>query len=427
MRNGLASFPARLAMIAAAGLAVRVAYTLALAREADGIGDFFYYHGVANLLGDGHGFVHPIFFAEDGTEVATAEHPPLWPFLLGAVSALGGDGFTAHRLTGCVVGAVAIVVIGLLARRVAGDRAGLVSAGIAAAYPTLVAADGSLMSESLYGLLIAASLLAALELTSRPRTSTAAALGALIGLAALTRAEALLLLPLLALPVAWLGRRHRPAWGLRFMLVCAVAALVIAPWAARNWIVFDQPVLISINDSSVIGGANCASAYSGPDIGFWRLDCLAPRERAGNEAVQAERWRDDGIDYARDHAGRLPLVGLVRALRTWDLYQPNRQVGFAEGRDRNVQRAGTAVYYLLLLVAAYGVALLRRRPQALVVLLAPAVLVTLSSVAGFGMPRFRHAAEIPLVVLAGVAVTQLAGRLAAGRSPAGRPGVRWSA
>jgi 4-amino-4-deoxy-L-arabinose transferase-like glycosyltransferase len=406
MSNRLASFPARLALIAVAGLTVRVVYTLALARDTSGIGDFFFYHGMANLLGDGHGFVHPVFFAEDGTEVPTAEHPPLWPLLLGAVSAVGGDGFTAHRLAGCVVGAVAIVVIGLLARRVAGERAGLVAAGIAAVYPTLVAADGSLMSESLYGLLIAGSLLAALELATRPRARTAAALGALLGLAALTRAEALLLLPLLALPVVWLGRRQAPGWVARLALVCGVAGLVIAPWTMRNWIAFDRPVLISINDSSVIGGANCAPAYSGPDIGFWRLDCLAPRERAGNEAVQAERWRDDGIDYAFDHPGRLPLVGLVRALRTWDLYQPNRQVSFAEGRDHDVQRAGTAAYFLLLLAAVYGAVLLRRRREALVVLLAPAVLVTLSSVAGFGMPRFRHAAEIPLVVLAGVAATR---------------------
>jgi 4-amino-4-deoxy-L-arabinose transferase-like glycosyltransferase len=414
MRDRLKGFPARLALIAAAGLAVRVAYTLVLARDTMGLGDFFYYHGLANLLGEGRGFVHPVYFAEDGTEVATAEHPPLWPLLLGAASALGGEGFTAHRLTGCVVGSLAIVPIGLLARRVAGEGAGLAAAGIAALYPTLVASDGSLMSESLYGLLIAGALLAAFELAERPRARTAAALGALLGLAALTRAEALLLLALLALPVALLGRRPAGGWAARLALVCAAAALVIAPWTTRNWIAFDRPVLISINDSSVLGGANCAEAYSGRDIGFWRLDCLAPRERAGNEALQADRWREDGLDYARDHLERLPLVAVVRVLRTWDLYQPVRQVEFAEGRHRGVQRAGTAVYFLLLAAAGYGVFLLRRRTAALVVLLSPAVLVTVSSALGFGMPRFRHAAEIPLVVLAGVSVARVLERRRAG-------------
>jgi 4-amino-4-deoxy-L-arabinose transferase-like glycosyltransferase len=411
MTGRLGGFPARLALIAAGGLAIRVTYTLVLGREAMGSGDFLYYHGIANLLGDGHGFIHPVYFAEDGTEVATAEHPPLWPLLLGAVSALGGESFTAHRLAGCLVGALTIVPIGLIARRVAGERAGFAAAAVAAVYPTLVAADGSLMSESLYGLLIACALLAALELAERPRLAVAALLGALLGLAALTRAEALLLLPLLALPVAWLGRRRARYWGARLALVCAGMALVIAPWSARNWIVFDRPVLISINDSSVVAGANCEPVYNGRDIGFWHLDCLAPRERAGNEAVQAERWREDGFEYARDHLDRLPVVALVRALRTWDLYQPRRQVEFAEGRHRGFQRAGTAAYFALLLAAAYGAFLLRRRRETLVVLLAPVVLVTLSSAAGFGMPRFRHAAEIPLVVLGGVALARVAGRL----------------
>ena len=45
------------------------------------------------------------------------------------------------------------MIVALLGRRLAGERAGLIAAGIAAIYPTLIAADGALMSETLYGLL----------------------------------------------------------------------------------------------------------------------------------------------------------------------------------------------------------------------------------------------------------------------------------
>ena len=74
-----------------------------------------------------------------------------------------------QRLAGALFGAGTIVVVALIARRLAGDRAGLLAGALAAAYPVLVAADGALMSESLLGLLVAGSLLAAYRLRDRPR------------------------------------------------------------------------------------------------------------------------------------------------------------------------------------------------------------------------------------------------------------------
>ncbi len=428
MRKRPSGFTLRLAAIAALGLAVRVAYTLLVAKDTSGIGDFFFYHGQANLLAEGKGFIHPLLHL-DGITVPSAEHPPLWPVVLSVTSLVGGTGFESHRVTGCLIGAVAIVIVGLLGRRAGGERTGLLAAGIAAAYPTLIAADGSLMSETLYGVLVGAGLLAALRLLDRPSLPMALALGALIGLAALTRAEALLFLPLLALPVCLLGRRAAPRWGLRLLAVCAAAVIVIAPWTIRNWSAFDQLVPISINESTVAAGANCDPAYNGPDTGFWRLDCLAPRERGGNEAEQADVWREQGLDYAGDHLGDLPRVMVVRVLRTWDLWQPRRQVGWAEGRDHTVQELGTAVYLLLLVPALVGAFLLRRRPALLYVLLTPALAATATSLVGYGLPRFRHAAELPLVVLATLALERGATLLrersqrAPGAAPAA-PGAR---
>jgi asparagine N-glycosylation enzyme membrane subunit Stt3 len=62
------------------------------------------------------------------------------------------------------------------------------------------------------------------------------------------------------------------------------------------------------------------------------------------------------------------------------------------------------MYYVLALLAIYGVVLLRRRGRPLLILLAPIVMVTLNSALSFGTTRFRLAAEIPLVVLAAVAI-----------------------
>jgi 4-amino-4-deoxy-L-arabinose transferase-like glycosyltransferase len=416
MRRQLSPFAVRLAAIAAAGLAVRVVYTLAIGGRTGGIGDFFFYHGQANLLAEGKGFIHPLFYL-DGITAPSAEHPPLWPLTLSGTSLLGGTGFVAHRLTGVLLGAVTIVLVGLLGRRAGGDRVGLYAAGIAAIYPTLVAADGSLMSETLYGMLIAAALLAALRMRDRPSVLLAGGLGVAIGLAALTRAEGLLFLLLLALPACFAARAALGTRGTAIAVAaaCLGAALVIAPWTIRNWSAFDQPVLISVNDSTVLAGANCDQAYSGPDTGFWILGCLAPRTPGGNEAEQGEVWRRQGTDYLGDHLSELPRVAAIRVLRTWDLWQPRRQVGFAEGRDHDVQEVGTGVYLLMLPLGIVGAWLLRRRRWLLYVLLTPALAATLSSIAGYGLPRFRHAAELTLVVFVGVALDQGLAALRDGR------------
>jgi hypothetical protein len=274
--------------------------------------------------------------------------------------------------------------------------------------------DGSLMSESLYGLAVALTMVAAYRVLDRPTIARAAVLGAAIGLAALTRGEAALLLVLLVVPVAW---RARLAWGPRAAVVgtaLAAFALVLAPWTIRNWTTFDRPVLISTNTGTLLAGANCPPTYYGPQTGSWYFNCVAaPGGRS--ETVEAAALRRDGLDYAKGHAGRAPVVVAVRALRTWDLWKPRQGVGFArvEGRAKWAEYAGLAVYYTLAAFALYGLVVLRRRGVTLSVLLPPPVMVTLMSIAGYGLTRFRLAAEISVVVLAAVALDALARRRAA--------------
>src|SRR4051812_20884136 len=118
----LASFRARVGLIAAFGLALRLGYVFGPARHTKGIGDWYFFHWGANLIADGHWFVEPFEHVFHGRFVPSAGHPPLWELLLSGVSALGGTSYLAHRAVGCVIGAGTIVLIALLARRVAGGR-----------------------------------------------------------------------------------------------------------------------------------------------------------------------------------------------------------------------------------------------------------------------------------------------------------------
>src|SRR5947208_500512 len=134
---------------------------------------------------------------------------------------------------------------------------------------------------------------------------------------------------------------------------------------------------------------------------------MCRRAAAPSYSVPSSAQRRRGYDYATDHLGRLPAVVAVRVLRTWGVYRPGlqwREERFFEGRDLRWQKAGTIAYFVLLALAIAGAVVLRRRGVPIFILVAPAVVVTVASGLGYGVIRFRMAAEIPIVVLAGVAV-----------------------
>jgi hypothetical protein len=69
----------------------------------------------------------------------------------------------------------------------------------------------------------------------------------------------------------------------------------------------------------------------------------------------------------------------------------------------------------LALVSIPGMLALRRRPPALLILLAPAVVVCLTTAIGYGVPRLRDSFDIALPVLAAAGVLALSEWLAARR------------
>jgi hypothetical protein len=176
---------------------------------------------------------------------------------------------------------------------------------------------------------------------------------------------------------------------------------VVAPWTARNWIVFDRPVLISTNEGALWGVANCDVTYHGRDIGYSRLDCLSDTPGL-NEAEQAARWRRQGLEYAADHTGRLLVVVPVRVARTFNFFQPWRQVDFAEAHPRRVAYAEVIFGWVMLGLAGWGAVTLYRRREPLRILLAPVVMVVIVSAIGHGFPRYRFAADVAMIVLGAV-------------------------
>jgi len=396
--------------ICVVALGIRVGYVLGW-RDVPSIeGDARYYHDGANLLADGEGFVHPYAW-RDGVRIAGADHPPAYIVVLALPSLLGFDGIRDHMLASCLIGTGTVALIGLLGRRIAGNVAGLVAAGVAAVYPNLWLNDGALMSETLALFLGVVVSYAAYRAWEVPSTRRFVELGAAIGLAALARAEAALMIVLLVVPlVAWV--RGLEGWRPRARqaaVATGVALLVMAPWVVANLVRFEHPATLSTQAGPTLDVANCDETYYGDALGAWSFACATAIDE-DDRSVLDQRTREEAFDYMGDHVGRLPVVVAARLGRAWGLYVPFDQLRFdsvAEARPLPSSQVGLGMYYGLAALSVVGVVALRRRGEPSFPLTVWLVNVAITVVVFYGMTRFRAPAEPSLVLLGTIGLLAL--------------------
>jgi 4-amino-4-deoxy-L-arabinose transferase-like glycosyltransferase len=416
-------FFAILAVIAVAACGLRVAYVMTVTRHDHKFYDAVYYQLQAQRLADGHGYTDPFLPIIDphSKPVPSADHPPMAVFVLTPVAWAFGHSSLAMRFEMVLLGTGTVVAIGLLGRELGGDATGLAAAGIAAVYPELWVNDGLIMSETICALAVTVALLLTYRLVRRPSWGRAAAVGIMCGIAALTRAELLLLAPLLGLWFLFTRRFDRRAMRVgTAVITVGAAALTIAPWFLYNQTRFDNTVIMSTNDGGAMLGSNCDAVYHGNAIGLTNLvACLPAKPPHGDQSVVSRAYVKKALHYMGDHKGQAAVVVAARIGRDWSVFRPQDMVTFnkGEGRPPWVTIAGLAFYYPLVVLAVAGVVVLARRKRVWWPLVAPAVVVVLSAVLSYGQTRFRISAEPSIVVLAAVAIVAGAARVRGRPSP----------
>lgn len=427
-------------MTLTAGLAavVRVLWVLLERRNFALHGDDFFYHWQANALAQGKGFLNPYTWKALDRLEPSAAHPPLYSLYLSVWSWLGFDTPLAHRLASCVLGVAGVVVVGLVARRIAGDWAGILAAFVAAVYPQLWINDGMLISESMYVLVIAATLLFAYRLWDSRSWLDAIVLGALIGLSALTRPEAVILVPLLGVPFLFSKRDPMKRRLGMFFVIGGLCLIVILPWWVRNLTQFHDPTFLATGNGVVLQVSNCDGTYSGQFLGYWDITCLtqdAPpvteQQRKILEGLEgkgvpglaylhARDPRDDSqldttarqkaFTYIGDHLSRLPVVVAARVGRIWGVFRPEQDVNFDiffERRGYYPSWTGAYMYYALVLLSIYALVVMRKRRVPISPMIAIFLMVTITVAAAMGITRYRVGADVALAILGGVALDSL--------------------
>jgi len=394
------------------GLALRIGYVYLYRRHAPPTGDAFFYHYQANLLVSGKWFINPYQYLYFRHAVPAADHPPLWTLVLALASVVGIKSFFAQILWSCVIGSVAVWLVGLAGREVAGPRTGLIAAGIAAVYPNFWINDGSLLSETLVLTLTALTVWTFYRLWNRPSFGRAAWLGCACALDALARSELVLLIPVFVVAAGILVRHQRVRRRVALAALAALAAgVTLVPWYAYNLTRFSSSVPLSSQLGVTLATANCNTTYFGNLLGYWSLGCAlrVHTTKGSDPSVQDREYREAAIHYAERHKGRVPIVVAARLGRELDFYRPLQQIDLEWsilGRPRLPAWLGMGAYYLTAALAIGGIVVLRRR-RIVVTPFVTLILVTLLvAAATFGQTRYRTALDAAIVILAAVAIGQ---------------------
>ena len=210
-----------LALIVIVGLVLRVDSALEPLDVRPGT-DSAVYASVAERLYEHQSFAIP-------GAASPYDWSPGAPLFYAAVYyATGGVHPGVARLAVALLGALTIVLVYLIGRRLGGTAAGLIAAGLFAIYPVTIFFTGKLMSEPLATLTLAGAVLAFFWAGDRGRAWWAWALpGVLLGLTAFARPEYLAFIAVFAL-IALVRGGLVPA-----LVLAAAFALPIVPWTAH--------------------------------------------------------------------------------------------------------------------------------------------------------------------------------------------------
>ena len=318
---------------------------------------------------------------------------PGYPVFLAGVLSLQ-DSLSAVKIAQSILGALTSLLVAALAYRLAGRRAAIAAAFLAALYPPLVWMPAEILSETLFACVaLAAALLLWYRLDALAPSEVASrqpmidwpsvGIGGLIGVAVLIRPEMLFfLLPMTALLAA---RRH---WSPAAALV-AGTAIVISPWTASNYVRHGELILVTSRGGPNFWMGNSELATGDGDVGsnpeLSEAYRALSRASAGLSPSQTERvFYREALTWMRAHPAEWLVLEAKKLFYFWV------PIGPSYSSHSRLYWIGHATSYLALLPFALAgfFRIVRHRDQPIVLwALAASALVT--ALIFFPLPRYR--------------------------------------
>ena len=405
-------------------LLIRIIYNVTVARDYTPIFDAALYNNIARNIVDEHCFCiysyHP-----------TVSRPPLWPFIIAIIYFFVGKHEFFARLFFCFLGSGTCVLIYIFAKDLFGKRIAVFTGVIAAIYTGLFIYDGWLYTESLYTFCLLTFTYSLYRLQHAPLTSDLSAknrfsrifqyrrwiilCGIFLGFLALTRPNGLVIFGLLYAWAAIVMLVKIISWRVvvrNTLIITCIAAMMVAPWTYRNYVVSHAFVPVSTGMGEVLSGAYNDVVLNGdPAVrGMWR-----PPPHSINHDTLDYTPADDKADTARalywirTHLSAMPYMLSLHFINTWMPYTYSHGLPFEEFPTRSLSifmfRLIPIMSIPFFLLAALGLLLTwkRRKKQLLVVYLVIGLTIV-QNIISYGDMRFRAPIEPLLVLLTGGAL-----------------------
>lgn len=334
--------------------------------------------------------------------------PPGYAHFLAMVYKVAGHDLHAARVAQAGVGAMTVVLLGLLAASLWDRRVGVAAALLAALYGPAIYFDGELVSTSLELALAALALWLLVEGEKRRSAGWLAAAGLALAAGAVTRP---VVLPFAVLAAVWLLWRRMSPRAVAFFVAAALSLPVAA--TVRNAVVARDPVFIASQGGinfyignhgradgttpNVPGlGSGLTATYEAP---FREASRLAGRPLRASEV--SAFWFSQGFQFWGDFPREALALYAKKVAMIWNRRElPNTQdqaffAPFHSWLFRGPWLPGFALLAPIALVAAW----FERRRVALLLLFAASL--TVVTAAFFVCDRFRLPLAVVIVPLAG--------------------------
>jgi 4-amino-4-deoxy-L-arabinose transferase-like glycosyltransferase len=328
---------------------------------------------------------------------------PGYPVFLAVVLSVWNS-LTAVKIAQSMLGALGVLLVAALARRLAGTRAAIAAAFAAALYPPLVWMPAEMLSETLFMVVaLSAALLLWGRLDALRQTAAAArrrvldwpslGIGGLIGVAVLVRPEMLFFVGPMA---AFLAIRR--LWTAAAALVLGTI-LVVAPWTASNYARYGELILVTSRGGPNFWMGNSALSTGDGDVGS-NLELNVAyralgRESAGLSPSETERvFYREAFAWMRAHPFEWLLLELKKLFYFWVPIGPSYS-------SHSIRYwVGHAASYLALLpFALAGFLRIVRQPDQPVVLWGLAGSALLTALVFFPLPRYRVPVFDPVMIV----------------------------
>jgi 4-amino-4-deoxy-L-arabinose transferase-like glycosyltransferase len=388
------------------GLAARVLYIIVAHSYRLSLypWSFFEMANLARSLANGHGFSAPYGF-DTGPSAWTA---PIYPWVVSlAFRAFGvfsnAAGFVM-LVFNSVFSALTSWTIYRIARRVFNETVALWSGWVWALSPYAIYYSVAWIWEtSLSAFLLSLLFMLTLEMEGDDRLSSWLGYGLLWGTAALTNTSVISFLPFSGCWLAYQLHRRSKRTVVPVLLSAVVFWLVLAPWLVRNYSVLGEPVFIRDNFGNEFRAGNNPQAEGWMVLNYHAASNLTLFKQMGEAAINAEQ-ADEAKAWIAQHPKRFLVLCSRRFIFFW-AGLPRTWAGLPR---TGLERVRNLVFLASSLLAIGGLLLaFKRRAHgvllfAMLLLSYPLIYYITST-----EPRYRHAIEPELVILAVFLISSL--------------------